>query len=132
MIKPFIWFNVKVIYKTETVKKRIDKAEIKGKEERLTQPDKIAIIYSQNTESQEYFDYIEYLQANDYVKKEIEELELEEVQGVKGLRALRISINTDSKNPGNYLNNESIQKAVKNMSVNWSRDVRRETLDVRR
>jgi hypothetical protein len=102
----------------EIMKKRIDKAEIKGKEERLTQPEKIAIIYSQNTEAQEYFDYIEYLQANDYLKKEIEELELEEVQGVKGLRALRVSVNTDNKNPGNFLNNESIQKAVKNMSVN--------------
>lgn len=102
----------------EIMKKRIDKAEIKGKEERLTQPEKIAIVYSQNVEEQEYVEYIEYLQANGYLKKEIEELELEEVQGVKGLKALRVSVITDSKNADTIIDNGNLKKAVENMSVN--------------
>lgn len=81
-------YNVKY----EIMKKRIDKAEIKGKEERLTQPDKIAIVYSQTSEAQEYLEYIEYLQSQNYLKKDIEELELEELQGVKGLKAIRVPV----------------------------------------
>ena len=38
----------------EIVKKRIDKAYIKGTSERLTQPGKIAIVYSRDKEIGEY------------------------------------------------------------------------------
>lgn len=82
----------------EIMKKRIDKAEIKGKEERLTQPGKIAIVYSQNSEYQEYIEYVEYLQSKNYLKMGIEELELEELQGVKGLKAIRVSVNNENFN----------------------------------
>jgi len=102
----------------EIMKKRIDKAEIKGKEERLTQPEKIAIVYSQSVEEQEYFEYFEYLQANGYLKKEIEELELEEVQGVKGLKSLRVSVITENKNVDDTIDNGNLKIAVENMSVN--------------
>ncbi|MEM8909816.1 MAG: GAF domain-containing protein, partial [Bacteroidota bacterium] len=47
----------------EIVKKRIDKALIKGRDERLTQPGKIAIVYSQNKDAVEYRQYLEYLQS---------------------------------------------------------------------
>ncbi len=50
----------------EIIKKRIDKAVIKGKSERLTQPGKIAIVYSQRPEGAEYLEYIDYLQAAGY------------------------------------------------------------------
>ena len=76
----------------EIVKKRIDKALIKGTHERLTQPGKVAIVYSQPKEAQEYRDYIAYLQASGYVTEEVEEVELEDLQGVPGLKALRITI----------------------------------------
>ena len=76
----------------EIVKKRIDKARIDGTRERLTQPGKIAIVYSQDAEAQEYRRYIRYLQASGYFEGEIEELRLEDLQGVHGLRALRVSI----------------------------------------
>ena len=77
----------------EIVKKRIDKAEIRGRDERLTQPNKVAIVYSQDKEAAEYRRYIEYLQASGYLEPEVEDLELEDLQGVHGLRALRVSIN---------------------------------------
>ena len=76
----------------EIVKKRIDKAIIKGTKERLTQPGKIAIVYSQEEESQEYRRYINYLLAAGYFKGEVEDLELGDLQGVHGLKALRIDV----------------------------------------
>jgi hypothetical protein len=81
----------------EIVKKRIDKAVIKGSEERITQPGKIAIIYSHSGEANEYRAYIDYLRSLGYFTGEVEDVELEELQGVHGLRALRIAI--DLRNP---------------------------------
>jgi hypothetical protein len=77
----------------EIIKKRIDKAVIKGSAERLTQPGKIAIIYSQAKEALEYQQYIDYLQAAAYLTGEVEEVELEDLQGLQGLKALRVTVN---------------------------------------
>jgi hypothetical protein len=77
----------------EILKKRIDKAVIKGGTERVTQPGKIAIVYSQGSEAVEYRDYIAYLQAQGYLLDEVETLDLEDLQGVSGLRALRVAVN---------------------------------------
>jgi hypothetical protein len=77
----------------EIMKKRIDKAVVRGTTERLTQPGKIAIVYSQPGEAAEYRDYIAYLQSLGYLQREVEALELEELQGVSGLRALRVAVN---------------------------------------
>jgi len=77
----------------EILKKRIDKAVVKGSTERVTQPGKIAIVYSQASEAAEYRDYIAYLQAQGYILDEVETLELDDLQGVSGLRALRVTVN---------------------------------------
>jgi len=61
---------------TKIVKKRIDKALIRGTEERVTQPGKIAIVYGQVSEGQEYRGYLEYLRHLGYITDEVEELEL--------------------------------------------------------
>ncbi len=45
----------------EIIKKRIDKAHVKGSEERVTQKGKIAIIYSNRNDEREYLRYIKYL-----------------------------------------------------------------------
>ena len=76
----------------EIVKKRIDKAYIKGTNERLTQPGKIAIVYSHDNEAGEYKRYLEYLQSIKAIGPVIEEVELEDLQGTAGLRALRVDI----------------------------------------
>jgi len=83
----------------EIMKKRIDKAVVLGTTERLTQPGKIAIVYSQAAEAAEYRDYIAYLQAQGYLHGEVEKLELEELQGVSGLRALRVAVNLVREHP---------------------------------
>ena len=76
----------------EIVKKRIDKARIRGTHERLTQPGTIVIVYSQAQEAIEYQEYIEYLQAAGYLTQGIEHVELEDLEGAQGLRALRVTV----------------------------------------
>jgi hypothetical protein len=102
----------------EIMKKRIDKAEIRGREERLTQPGKIAIVYTQNSEAQEYKQYIEYMQSKGYLEKEIEELELEDLQGVYGLKALRVGVNLNSNIFKGRLSKEDVEDAIKELSQN--------------
>jgi hypothetical protein len=80
----------------EIMKKRIDKALIQGTTERVTQSGKVALIYSQPGEAQEYRGYIEYLQSLGYLTGGVEQLDLEELQGVQGLRALRVQVALDS------------------------------------
>jgi hypothetical protein len=76
----------------EIVKKRIDKAYLKNTNERLTQPGKIAIVYSQGRVEEEYRRYFQYLISKNVIKDTIEEVELEELPGATGLRALRIEL----------------------------------------
>ncbi len=79
----------------EIVKKRIDKVRVKDTNERLTQPGKIAIVYSQGKDAAEYTEYIEFLQNQQLLKPGIEKFDLEELQGVIGLKALRVDVNFD-------------------------------------
>ncbi len=79
----------------EIVKKRIDKALIRGTDERLTQPGHVAIVYSQSREAAEYRRYLDYLIAAGYFESNtVEEFLLEDMQGASGLRALRVKVAT--------------------------------------
>lgn len=75
----------------EIIKKRIDKAHLKGTNERLTTPGKLAIVYSQDKDAIEYIKYINFLQSRNQLGK-VEFLELENLQGVAGLKALRVEV----------------------------------------
>jgi len=87
-------FNVDGAYNAryEILKKRLDKAEVRHSGERLTQPGKVAIVYSHPREASEYRDYIEYLQHRGEIEDEIEDLDIAPLQGVDGLRSLRITV----------------------------------------
>ena len=87
-------FDVEGAYniRYEIIKKRIDKVLVRDSNERLTQPGKIALVYFNDREIEEYMQYIAYLQEQGYLGRELEFLDLEELQGVSGLRALRVSI----------------------------------------
>ena len=74
------------------VKKRIDKVLIKDSTERLTQPGKIAMVYINQQDANEYINYVSYLQGQNILCDDLEELELEELQGVNGLKALRVGV----------------------------------------
>ncbi len=88
-------FDVKGGYNIQyqVIKKRIDKAFIKNTEERLTQPGKIAMVYYNRKDAEEYQEYIQYLQEQGMLLDDLEYLELQELQGVSGLKALRVGVN---------------------------------------
>lgn len=80
----------------EIIKKRIDKAHIKNTNERITQDGKIAIVYSDPRDMQNYKKHIDFLVNKGYIKENsIEDHELEDLQGISGLRALRVELNRE-------------------------------------
>jgi hypothetical protein len=74
----------------EIVKKRIDKAYLKGTLNRLTQPGSVVIVFSDEEEAKQYQSYINELQLSGLLEKSIEELEVQDLQGVTGLKAMRV------------------------------------------
>lgn len=74
------------------IKKRIDKVLVKQIGERLTQPGKIAMVYYNQKDADEYVSYINHLQEKKILANDLEWLDLEELQGVRGLKALRVGI----------------------------------------
>lgn len=82
----------------EVIKKRIDKAHIKGSKERITEKEKITIVYSQNTEETEYLNYIKYLQHKKILEPAIEKFDVEDLLGVSGLKAIRVKVINNTEN----------------------------------
>jgi hypothetical protein len=76
----------------EVIKKRIDKAYVKGTQERITHRGKIVVIYSKEEEETEYLKYLGMLQAAGLIEEAIERVDVEDLQGVSGLKALRAAI----------------------------------------
>ncbi len=81
----------------EIIKSRLDKAVVKEGHERLTQPGRIAIVYSHPDESKEMRRHIAFLQSEGYLLDDLEAVDLDDLPGVKGLRALRVGINLESQ-----------------------------------
>jgi len=99
----------------EVVKKRVDKAYIKGTTERVTQSGKIAIVYSQKDDEREYMRYIKFLQAKQYLGSTVEIVELQDLQAVTGLKAIRVEVLyklpfTKSKNKEYYTYDDLIEE----------------------
>lgn len=88
----------------EVVKKRIDKSNIKGTRERITQKGKITIVYTQKKEEAEYRRYIQFLQHQNMLGNVIESFDVEDLQGVTGLKALRVEVtyNSNARPAGTY------------------------------
>lgn len=78
----------------EIIKKRVDKAVINGTGERLTAPGKIAIVYADERDRDEYWEYLDYLSHHGYIDPDIEDLDVDDLQGVHGLKAFRLSVLT--------------------------------------
>lgn len=76
----------------EIVKKRVDKAFIKGTTNRVTEKGKISIVYSQKQDEIEYLGYIKFLQSKNYLDNDLEIVELQDLQAVTGLKAIRVSV----------------------------------------
>jgi len=76
----------------EVVKKRVDKAVVKGSNERVTQKGKITVIYSQKQDELEYLKYVKFLQSKNVLSEAVEIVEVQDLQGVTGLKAIRVPI----------------------------------------
>jgi hypothetical protein len=102
-------FDVEGAYDTryEIIKSRIDKAVVRGGEERVTQPGKIAVVYSHPQEAKEMRLHIDFLRKEGLLTGKTEALELEDLSGLHGLRALRVTINLDSPSFGSSGHGES-------------------------
>src|SRR5690606_4623194 len=87
-------FDVEGTYNVRyhVIKKRIDKALVKGSTARVTQPGKITLVYMHEETLYDHQAHIEDLQDRGLLMRELEYLELEELQGVSGLRALRVPV----------------------------------------
>nr|MCH9660631.1 GAF domain-containing protein [Bacteroidota bacterium] len=97
----------------EVVKKRVDKAMVKGTDERITQPGKITIVYSQKSDELEYLKYVHFLQSKNHLGEDIEILELQDLQGVSGLKAIRVNVlyNRGAKDKA-YYTYEDLMKEI--------------------
>jgi len=88
-------FDVEGAYNAryEIVKKRIDKAYIKGTQERITAVRKLVIVFTRDEDEVEYLRYVSFLQSKGYLKPHTDEIvQVEDLQGVSGLRAIRAEI----------------------------------------
>lgn len=81
----------------QVIKKRIDKVHIRNTQERLTQPGKIALVYFNKRDADEYLPYIHYLREEKILQDDVEYLELEDLQGVSGLRAIRVGVKLEER-----------------------------------
>lgn len=91
-------FDVEGGYNTryQVIKKRIDKVHVRDTGERLTLPGKIALVYFNQKDADEYVEYIRYLQERQMLCDDLEWLELEALQGVAGLKALRVGVTLET------------------------------------
>jgi len=80
----------------EIIKSRLDKALIKGSGERLTQPGRIAVVYSNPSEGKGIRQHIDFLTSLGKFQNDFEMLTLDDMPDVRGLKAIRIGVNLES------------------------------------
>lgn len=90
-------FDIDGSYNTryEIIKKRLDKACVKGSTERIVQPRKITIAFASNYHLEEYLSYIEFGQKIGLLDNNLEQFLIEDMQSVSGLIGIRIGVNLD-------------------------------------
>jgi GAF domain-containing protein len=80
----------------EIIKSRLDKVMVKGTQERLTQPHKIAVVFSNPLEERQIRQHIAFLTGNGKLNNDLESLDLVDLPEIQGLKALRVSVNLES------------------------------------
>ncbi|MCG8684230.1 MAG: GAF domain-containing protein [Desulfobacterales bacterium] len=76
----------------EIIKSRLDKALVKKTGERLTQPGRIAVVYSNPAEGREIRQHIEFMTTLGKLNNDMEFLELDDMPDVRGLKAIRVGV----------------------------------------
>jgi hypothetical protein len=80
----------------EIIKSRLDKALVKGSGERLTQPGRIAVVYSNPLEGRKIRQHIDFLMSLGKLQNDLEMLNLDDMPDVRGLKAIRVGVNLES------------------------------------
>lgn len=90
-------FDIDGSYHTryEVIKKRLDKARLKDSEERVVQPKKIAVVFANQIDQEEYMKYVKYFQNKGLLTSGVDFLEIEDLQGISGLTGIRMEVNFD-------------------------------------
>lgn len=103
----------------EVIKKRIDKAHIKGTYERITREGTITVVYSKAGEEAEYRGYIKVMQSAGLLTDSLEHFDVEDLQGVSGLKALRVGVSYNSQSfmSGSF-SYEQVYKHLDSLSAN--------------
>jgi len=98
----------------EVVKKRVDKANIKGTAIRVTEKGKLTIVYSTKDVESEYLEYVKFLQSKHFLDNDLEIVELEDLQGVTGLKAIRVNIlySTTNANAKTFYTYSDLMKEI--------------------
>lgn len=78
----------------EIMKQRVEKACVRGTDERLTQPGLLTVVYAYDREGEAYRAYLRHLHEAGFVEEAVASLAVDDLQGIKGLRALRVPIRT--------------------------------------
>lgn len=78
--------------KYEIIKKRVNKAFVKNSNNRVNEPGKICVIYTEESIKDEYVEFFNQLISDGLLEPTIEFLEIENLQGIDGLLALRATI----------------------------------------
>jgi len=81
----------------EIIKSRLDKALVKGTGERLTQPGRIAVVYSTPAEGREIRQHIEFMTTLGKLHNDMEILELDDMPDVRGLKAVRVGVDIEAQ-----------------------------------
>lgn len=97
----------------EIAKKRVDKALIKGTNERVTVNGKLTIIYSQKEDEDAYLNYIKFLQHKKVFDTSVELLELEDLQGLAGLKAIRVPILYNDQKDDYYYTYDDLMNEIR-------------------
>lgn len=90
-------FDIDGSYHTryEVIKKRLDKAHLKNSEQRVVQPNKISIVFTNRYDQEEYMKYIQFFQDKGILDQIVDFYEVEDLQGISGLTGIRVSVNFD-------------------------------------
>ena len=87
----------------EIIKSRLDKALIKGTGDRLTQPGRIAVVYSNPEEGRQIQQHVDFMTSQGKLNNDLEVLELDDMPDVKGLKAFRVGVNFKSEPKSNII-----------------------------
>lgn len=97
----------------EIMKQRVEKANVMNRNERLTQPERIAIVYSQDREGEEYARYIDHLRRHGLLVDPVEDLALEDLQGMTGLRAFRVRVALDAPTQLTEVSPKALEETIR-------------------